>query len=251
LSDDIPTLSGALRVEKKPPATPPPAIRQPIQAAPSPLVEKPADETAEVELEDPKVEATITEIPAWDRDPTLAQLKPDIAALEAELSITMEPVAREAKAATKTMPKSAPSARPAAPAKSFDLQEITLEKELKEREIEAQELLRKTAGPEAIEHEVDAPIKRKHGFDLDKIAAELGKARSLEDVNDKLAETLFGEEMAAAAAEVAAMVAANEPESPLAGAAFSVARTRSRSMSRSGSGSVLLGITHFRQCQSN
>jgi hypothetical protein len=42
----------------------------------------------------------------------------------------------------------------------------------------------------------------------------------LEDVDDKLAETLFGEEMAAAAAEVAAMVAANEPESPLAGAAL-------------------------------
>jgi hypothetical protein len=52
-------------------------------------------------------------------------------------------------------------------------------------------------------------IKRKHGFDLDRLAEELGKARSLEDVGDKLAETLFGEEMAQAAAEVAAMVAAD------------------------------------------
>jgi type II secretory pathway predicted ATPase ExeA len=219
-ADDIPTLSGALRVEKNSPAMPPPAGREPIQAASSPIVEKSADSTAEGEVKDPKVEATITEIPSWDRDPTLAQLKPDIAALEAALAVTMEPVAQEAKAAKKSAPAPAPAARSAAPAKAFDLPEITLEKELKEREIEAQELLRKTARPEAVDAEVDAPVKRKRGFDLDKITAELGKARSLEDVDDRLAETLFGEEMAAAAAEVAAMVAANEPESPLAGAAL-------------------------------
>ena len=92
---------------------------------------------------------------------------------------------------------------------NFDLPEIILEKELQVKEIAAQELLRKAGPPDTHEPEHDLGIKRKHGFDLDRLAEELGKARSLEDVDDKLAETLFGEEMAQAAAEVAAMVAAD------------------------------------------
>lgn len=204
---DIPTLSGDLRIDKKP-------------EAPAPVLEKPAAPVIDElqDEEDPKSEATITEIPSWDRDPTLAELKPDLAALEAELAVVVpEP---PAKTAASSKPAPQPEKKPAKPASSFDLPEITLEKELQVKEIEAQESLRKAGRPETHEADVDAPVKRKHGFDLDKIAAELGKARSLEDVDDRLAETLFGEEMANAAAEVAAMVAANEPDSPLAGAAL-------------------------------
>ncbi|MEQ9563849.1 MAG: hypothetical protein RLN69_15120, partial [Woeseiaceae bacterium] len=218
-ADEIPTLSGAIRVEKKRAAALPVAAMRPETPASSPVEDAPVA-AAEIEADDPKLEATITEIPSWDRDPTLAELKPDLAALEAELAVTIGPAPDDAKAAAKVTPVAKPAASSPAAAKAFDLPEITLEKELQVREIEAQELLRKAAKPDTIEPDVDAPVKRKHGFDLDKIAAELGKARSLEDVDDRLAETLFGEEMAAAAAEIAAMVAANEPESPLADAAL-------------------------------
>jgi hypothetical protein len=47
---------------------------------------------------------------------------------------------------------------------------------------------------------------------LDRIAAELARAKSLEEVDDKLAETLFGEEFSLMAAEVAAMAADPAPE---------------------------------------
>lgn len=219
-SGDIPTLSGELRIDKKRESTPPPpAARKPgvpISTVPETIAAPPA--VAGTENKDPKTEQTITEIPSWDRDPTLAELKPDLAALEAELAVAVPETPPAAEATRKPAPPPAKKVDKAAPA--FDLPEITLEKELQVREIEAQEMLRKPARPDAGDPDADAPIKRKHGFDLDKIAAELGKARSLEDVDDKLAETLFGEEMANAAAEIAAMVAANEPESPLADAAL-------------------------------
>ncbi|MCI0516963.1 MAG: hypothetical protein L0Y45_03930, partial [Woeseiaceae bacterium] len=161
-----------------------------------------------------KADTTITEIPAWDRDPTLAELKPDIEALEAALAVVPEP-------AGKTDPK--PPAKPIttkpngkAAVHNFDLPEITLEKELQVKEIEAQQALRKTSPPDTHEADLEVKVKRKHGFDLDRLAAELGKARSLEDVDDKLAETLFGEEMAQAAAEIAALVAADTDAKNLA-----------------------------------
>lgn len=44
---------------------------------------------------------------------------------------------------------------------------------------------------------------------LDKLASELGNAKSLDEIDDIAAETLFGEEFSAAAAAVAAMVAAD------------------------------------------
>jgi hypothetical protein len=46
--------------------------------------------------------------------------------------------------------------------------------------------------------------------ELERIASELAKAKTLEDVDDKLAETLFGEELSLAAAEVAARVRAEQ-----------------------------------------
>jgi type II secretory pathway predicted ATPase ExeA len=215
--DDIPTLSGALAVKpgkngngKQPGASKPAAER----AAP---VEQPAmngtpasDTTADDEA---KKETTITEIPVWDRDPTLAELRPDIEALEAAMAVVSDaPPKPAAKIVAKGAP--APTAAPKSKAGPFDLPEITLEKELKVKEIEAQDLLRKATQVDSHEPDLEAPVKRKHGFDLDRIADELGKARSLEDVDDKLAETLFGEEMAAASAEIAALVANDEATAP-------------------------------------
>ncbi len=56
-----------------------------------------------------------------------------------------------------------------------------------------------------------APRKaKKADAELERIAAELAKAKTIEDVDDKLAETLFGEELSIAAAEVAALVKAQQ-----------------------------------------
>ena len=52
-----------------------------------------------------------------------------------------------------------------------------------------------------------APAKESPADDLRKVAAGIAKAKSLEDVDDKMAETLFGEEFSA----IAAAVAANAP----------------------------------------
>jgi hypothetical protein len=52
---------------------------------------------------------------------------------------------------------------------------------------------------------------KKADAELDKIAEELAKAKTIEDVDDKLAETLFGEEFSMIAAQVAAKAASAEP----------------------------------------
>lgn len=229
--DDIPTLSGDLRIDTRAKSAPSiPAQAKPRQpnalsskaGLPKPVHSEPTQpKSAQAKAvndappakmdEVSKADTTITEIPAWDRDPTLAELKPDIEALEAALAIVPEPAGKpEAKIDTKQAPAPASlKAKAKATSYNFDLPEITLEKKLQVKEIEAQELRRKTGPPNTREPEHNTGVKRKHGFDLDRLAAQLGKARSLEDVDDKLAETLFGEEMAQAAAEVAAMVAAD------------------------------------------
>ncbi|MCH5373460.1 MAG: hypothetical protein JJ992_05755, partial [Planctomycetes bacterium] len=51
---------------------------------------------------------------------------------------------------------------------------------------------------------------KKADAELERIAAELAKAKTIEDVDDRLAETLFGEELSLAAAQVAALVQAQQ-----------------------------------------
>ena len=53
----------------------------------------------------------------------------------------------------------------------------------------------------------DRDSARKATAELEKIAVGLSKAKTIEDVDDRMAETLFGEELNAAAAAVAAKVA--------------------------------------------
>jgi hypothetical protein len=147
---DIPTLSGDLRIDTRVKKEAPSKSIQskPRQPSPMPSKAEPA-KPAQVEpvqpksvqakamdalppakaKEESKADATITEIPAWDRDPTLAELKPDIEALEAALAVVPEPAAKpEAKIAPK--PVSAPGSQKAkarvAP-QNFDLPEIILE----------------------------------------------------------------------------------------------------------------------------
>mgnify|MGYP001821051442 FL=1 len=55
---------------------------------------------------------------------------------------------------------------------------------------------------------IPAKNAKKADQEIDKIAAELAKAKTIEDVDDKLAETLFGEEFSLVAAQVVAKVSA-------------------------------------------
>jgi type II secretory pathway predicted ATPase ExeA len=157
----------------------------------------------------------VDETPAWDRDPTLAELRPDLDALERAMAVAQ---GRDPSAADEPAP---PAHEPAAKEQPKDdieeIPEITLDDSInrkvdraaleKKQRLEKEGLLvedecadEQAAGEEAARDE-------KAEAELEKIAAGLAKAKSIEDVDDKMAETLFGEELSVAAAAVAARVA--------------------------------------------
>ncbi len=162
------------------------------------------------------------DVPAWDRDPTVAELRPDIEALEAALAFghseDPEPVAASPVPAPKPLPK-APEVLP----------EITLDHAISQRiannlidepgEISAP-VPEKTATLAVSEKRPaqNPPSKptQKADVELDRIAAELAKAKSLEDVDDRMAETLFGDEINFVAAQFmtkrASEVSANDDD---------------------------------------
>ena len=158
-----------------------------------------ADTTAGDET-GPADEATL---PDWDRDPTLAELTPDLDALENALADIDAGASGEKPAPLK---ESEP-----APA---DIPTITLDDsirrkiDLAEEALKASETLSEPGpDPDAMSNTVAEDLSgkpEKADAELERIAAELSRAKSLEDVDDKLAETLFGEEFTMLAAEVAA-----------------------------------------------
>jgi len=89
-----------------------------------------------------------------------------------------------------------------------DLPEITLDHCLDERQKEAEALLEeKNPHEDAEEDKPDSEQEAAKRAKLNKLAADLGSARSLEEIDDVAAETLFGEEFSQMAAAVAAMAA--------------------------------------------
>jgi type II secretory pathway predicted ATPase ExeA len=152
--------------------------------------------------------------PDWDRDPTLAELRPDLDALERAMAVAQ---GREPDSGG----DSAPTAEPVAEEKPQDeveeIPEITLDDSIN-RKVDRAELERKKRLEEEGVLEEEEPEKEevaaedrareeKAAADLEKIAVGLAKAKTIEDVDDKMAETLFGEELSVAAAAVAARVA--------------------------------------------
>ena len=268
-SAEIPTLFNSVRIETPVRRTAAPESIVPA-AAPQPAAEaRPADE-----------------IPAWDKDPTLAELRPDLEALERAMAESMQ------------------EPRPKAPASGDDVPEvelrdptlagipaITLDIAIQQKIAEATEALKKhdatiaeevaadapqkvEVAPRKADHPAlkaenatrkvenpapkaetpvaesgdpetpvrksenpprrtenpgrtagdaarpakatggasqPAPAKESPADDLRRVAAGIAKAKSLEDVDDKMAETLFGEEFSA----IAAAVAANAPVADL------------------------------------
>lgn len=94
----------------------------------------------------------------------------------------------------------------------LNLPEITLDSSLKERQREAEALVeeRQKAQEDAAAEQKAKDDKKRERAKLGKLASDLGKAKSLEEIDDVAAETLFGEEFSQMAAAVAAM-AAEEP----------------------------------------
>jgi hypothetical protein len=280
----IPTLTTSMRLDspsKETPAEPPPNLAVSPDAAsenPAPLHDDSADEdkysnpdtggvllkvepttvdssarSAAIEPPEPRMpdivqadeeRADPDEVPEWERDPTLAQLRPDLEALEQAISAErvgtasdMEPVSESPK-----VPANEPKAA---------VPEITLDRQIQAKIDEATEALRQThfdidtedlssqepavegaqtdlnsvstrarpklvplpevtAEPVQVENSQQNPRTEKNrvstveALDLDQLSAKLSSAKSIEDVDDKLAETLFGEEFSMIAAAVRA-----------------------------------------------
>ncbi len=194
------------------------------ESAPEPIAPDAHSTPAEV-LEDvqpaPEDAAPATNAPEWERDPTLAELRPDLEALEEAMAQSYEEEAQEA-------PK-VETPDPVINLKEptfIGLPEITLDVAIQQKIDEATEALERHDATIAEEDIEDAPVPLDAVADReapvgkkgipDEIVDSLSNARSLEDVDDKMAETLFGEEFAALAAEaVANRPAPVEPETEL------------------------------------
>ena len=152
-------------------------------------------------------ESTANDVSDWDRDPTFAELKPDIEALEQAMAVTQdvpEPEPPVLEPVTVANAEPAPTPQPAID-EPEEIPEITLDNAINEQIQSCQ-----TSDAGEVNTDVEAasvnPGKKgkKADAEIEKIAAELAKAKSIEDVDDKMAETLFGEEISIIAAQVIA-----------------------------------------------
>jgi len=175
-----------------------------------------------VETDDAPVdpESSAADVPDWDRDPTFAELRPDFDALE----LAMAEVRDEANDEPMPEPEPARQSRSGNTDKAQpdEIPEITLDQAIQtgiqdnlidepgEISPTTEHPPEKSAADTAVP-DIRMPPRqsRKADAELEKIAAELAKAKTLEDVDDRMAETLFGEEISL----VAAQVLANPPPS--------------------------------------
>ncbi len=176
------------------PASPPePAAESVPEAGERPVLEivpdNPALETA-TDINQPESQE---KTPEWDRDPTFAQLKPDLDALEQAMAYThSEPL--ESKSQTPPEPEVL-----AASIGEEEIPEITLDKSI---ETGIQDHL--------VEEPADIQPPRaakKSDVELGQIAANIANAKTLDDIDDIMAETLFGTSISM----IAAAVTANPP----------------------------------------
>ena len=239
-ADGIPQLQQAKKVDaiSEPQPAPKPELVPVAEAAPiAELVPEPEPEPVlesepepEVVLEpepEPELAAPNTEpeshIPDWDRDPTFAELKPDLDALEKAMAFAHGDADDDDSAPAPVADKSSVPAAPEVEKAVEEIPEITLDNAIQARvadnlidepgQISATDP--ETRGSASSKTDIPkvsiAPQKaKKADAELEKIAAELAKAKTIEDVDDKLAETLFGEEINLIAAQVVASGSAPE-----------------------------------------
>ena len=174
-----------------------------LDPEPEPVPELQAEPVAELKT---ATESDGDDVPAWDRDPTVAELRPDIEALEAALAFGRSDDPAPVAAIPEPLPKPQPKAPDVIP-------EITLDHAISQRiannlidepgEISAPKPAT-PATPAASNKPAYIPPKKapqKADAELEKIATSLASAKSLEDIDDRMAETLFGDELNFAAAQ--------------------------------------------------
>jgi type II secretory pathway predicted ATPase ExeA len=164
-------------------------------------------------------ESSGNDVPDWDRDPTVAELRPDLAALEQAMAFAQGDDPEPAAADDEPLPVPEPETPEVIP-------EITLDHAISQRiesklidepgEVSAPAPAKTPATAAANNTTIpslDSPPKqdKKADAEIERIATELAKAKSLEDVDDKLAETLFGDEINFVAAQVLANPSSGEP----------------------------------------
>jgi len=187
-----------------------------LEPQPEPVLEV-QTQPAEPEAIEPASAAK--DVPAWDRDPTIAELRPDLDALEKAMAFAHGDVPDEPEPVV-----AVPEAKASKVKEDLDeIPEITLDNAIQSR-IEDKLIDEPgqispnapeaapagSASSSAIPEVRIAPRKaKKADAELERIASELAKAKTIEDVDDKLAETLFGEELSF----IAAQVVGNRPSS--------------------------------------
>lgn len=214
LQDLQPVADIAARPESEPQTVAEPQPAPVLVAEPQPRLE-------------PEVLPTLDDVaedtPEWDRDPTLAELRPDLDALEKAMAFahgdTDEQPAPEPKARAVSTPPA-----PKVEDNIDEVPEITLDNAIQARiedhlidepgQVSATSPDPSSASPadKGVPEVRIAPQRaKKADAEIEKIAAELAKAKTIDDVDDKLAETLFGEEINLIASQVVAAGAAGEP----------------------------------------
>ena len=165
------------------------------------------------------IESSGDDVADWDRDPTVAELKPDLAALEQAMALAQGDDPEPAADDDEPLPIPEPEIPEVIP-------EITLDHAISQRidsnlidepgEVSAPAPAKAPASDLANDSSIPSlnlPPKqdKKADAEIERIAAELAKAKSIEDVDDKLAETLFGDEINFVAAQVLANPPSGEP----------------------------------------
>ncbi len=227
------------------------------ELAADPAADAAPDAGAEPADPAPAAAGAADEIPPWERDPTLAELRPDLEALERAMAVA------QGDGADEPAPPPVAEAEEPAPETSTFVPEITLDREIQAKIDEATEALRQTEtdipllGEDDVEDQsleatlapdekvepLPRPVTTPDAADagpgsgaaeppaaeppaaeqpaaeppaagpndraeLEELASELARGTSIEDMDDKLAETLFGEEFTMMAAEAAALAGA-------------------------------------------
>ena len=232
---ELPAVEEAPEPEPEPLLIPELATEEPVIVFAEPYEDKDAAQESESEDEIPELIqdtlpdlailapelAAAAEKPDWDRDPTVAELKPDLAALEQAMAFAQGDEPEAAVADDEPLPAPEPDIPEVIP-------EITLDHAISQRiesnlidepgEVSAPAPAKTPAATTAPANDsnipsLDLPPKqdKKADAEIERIAAELAKAKSIEDVDDKLAETLFGDEINFIAAQVLANPPSGEP----------------------------------------
>jgi len=196
--------------EPKPEPVPEPTPEALAETQPEPIAEAPAKLGLEVE-------SSGDDVPAWELDPTMAELKPDLAALEQAMAFAQGDSTDPAAENDEPMPEPEPEVLELMP-------EITLDNAINER-IENQQSDKSgetnppvsesastdASNTETPAAEAQAAQNQKSDETLQQMAVDLSKANSIDDIDDKLAETLFGDELNSIAAQFAVIPQSPEP----------------------------------------